>query len=77
MKEIKQNPLLSIGSIWKDLDPRCNSERLIKVISVEYKFNTVHCQDLSRRSNGRWTFTAKISRFNGHKNGYGFVRSKE
>jgi hypothetical protein len=68
-----------VGDIWKELDPRVEYQRYVKVSAVESDRVRIHGveQDKNRkwvargRAPERW---AQLKRFNGKRGGYSFHR---
>lgn len=74
MKEVRQNQLLTIGSIWRDEDPRFD-KCLLRVLCVDYKLDLVYCDLLNTNRDLVGPF--KITRFNNMNHGFKFVRNSE
>ena len=63
------DPLVKLGQVWRDNDPRQEKSRIGKVVSIDITDEKV---EVEWAGSHRRTWCA-LSRFNGKANGYGLV----
>lgn len=69
------DPAVTVGSVWRDNDPRRRKSRRCRVLGIDAMERRVLVRWIGIRSGEHAESFVKLSRFNGRSNGYGPVQS--